>query len=103
MRAESPHPITQLDMEGLKDLGLKDPIRDLITDLQKHPDVLPFQPPQGSSRFGFYDSTRIRVLTDKWVYAYTDDGHVVRDVLLRYRVQEGGRIYWEVIEVGVDD
>jgi len=96
-RALSPHPIPQLCLDRLRSLGLKDPIRDIIADLQRHPEVLPFQPPKGGSRFGFYDSTQIRVLTDDWVYAYTEDGHVVRPVLLRYRVQEGGQIEWKVI------
>lgn len=98
-RAQSPHPIDQLDIDHLKELGLRDPVRDLITDLQRHPEVLPFQPPRGASRFGFYDSTQIRVLTGDWVYAYTEDGHVARPVLLKYKVGEGGRIEWKVIAV----
>ena len=96
-RALSPHPIPQSDVDRLRSLRFKNPIRDIIADLQRHPEVLPFQPPKGGSQFGFYDSTQIRILTDDWVYAYTEDGHVARPVLLRYRVQEGGQIEWKVI------
>ena len=98
-RALSPHLIERPEIDRLRELGLKDPIRDLITDLQRHPEVLPFQPSKLASQFGFYDSTQIRVLTGDWVYAYTEDGHVARPVLLRYRVLGGGRIEWKVIAV----
>lgn len=92
-----PHPIPRLEVEWLRQLGLRDPIRDLVADLRRHPELLPFQPPPKHSQFGFYDSTRIRVLTNRWVYAYTHDGHGERHVLLRYRVREGGAIDWKVI------
>ena len=95
--ARSPHSIHPSDLGRLRELGLEDPIQDLVNNLRVHPEILPFQSAPGMSQFGFYDSTRIRILSDRWVYAYTEDGHVSRDVLLKYRVFNGGRIEWKVV------
>jgi hypothetical protein len=89
-------PIHGLYIRGLRDQGLANPVRDLIADLQHHPEVIP-HPGVSGGRMGFYDPDRIRVLNDSWVYAPFEDGHVAGDAILGYRVAPGGRISWRVV------
>lgn len=82
--------------DALRERGLKDPVPELIEDLQRHPEVIP-HPGVLGGRMGFYDRDRIRVLNDSWVYAGFDDGHVVGDGIFGYQVAPGGRISWRVV------
>jgi hypothetical protein len=89
-------PIQELDICLLRERGLKDPVQDVIADLLRHPEIIPYPGVLGG-RMDFYDRDRIRVLNDSWVYAGFDDGHIVGDAIFGYRVGPGGKISWRVI------
>ena len=89
-------PIPAFEVARLQKLGLKDPIEDLINDLQHHPELIPY-PGVAGGRMGFYSTDDIRVLNDEWVYAPFDDGHITGDAVFGYSVTQGGRISWHVV------
>jgi hypothetical protein len=45
----------------------------------------------------FYRKERVFVISDKWVIAYFDDGHIEGNMLLSYSVKNGN-ISWKVID-----
>jgi hypothetical protein len=82
-----------LDIQRLRNAGLQNPVADLLADLARHPDLIPFKGIQGSAmRFGSTDEAC--VLTGKWVFAGFDDGHINGHMLLEYGVASGGAIHW---------
>jgi len=91
------HPITDVEIDDLRRRGLKDPIRELVADLQRHPELIPFQAPRGMAQFGFYDTNGIHVLSGGWVWGRVEDGHWGTSVLMEYRVSPGGKIEWKYV------
>ena len=84
------------DLKRLKEKGLRDPIKDIITDLIKHKELIPYKGVLGGVMH-FYESG-IYVLTPKWVYAYFEDGHIAGRMLLEYQVSDEGKISWRVVD-----
>lgn len=82
-------------IESLKAKGLSDPVRDIISDLLKHPELIPYEGILGGT-MRFYEN-EIRVLNNKWVYAYFEDGHYSGYMLLEYDVTDNGKISWKKI------
>jgi hypothetical protein len=95
------HPIHSGHIAWLRGRGLEEPIADLIRDLQSHPEIIPHRGTHGE-RMGFYDMNRIRVLSDSWVYAPFDDGHIVGEGVFEYRVTKGGSISWRVLDSRIE-
>ena len=89
-------PIHPLYIDRLRGQGLRDPIAELIGDLRRHPELIPYSGTHGGG-MGFYAIGRIRVLSDTWVYAPFDDGHIGGEAILEYRVAPGGAISWRVL------
>jgi hypothetical protein len=73
----------------------------LKKDLMNREDLIPFEGRLGGT-MGFYDSENIRILSDRWVYAQFDDGHVQGGMLLEYSVSADGEIRWRVIEARLE-
>ena len=69
----------------------------LREDLAGRPELIPFQGTLGGS-MGFYDPDRIRVLNERWVLAYFEDGHVAGQMVLSYTIDEDGSIHWRVLD-----
>lgn len=86
------------------DIGVKDKDviinKDIINDLIKHPELIPYDGVLGGT-MGFYDPEGIQVLSDRWVFAGFDDGHINGYMLLRYSSNDG-KISWEVIDSYLD-
>lgn len=82
-------------IESFRAKGLSDPVNDIISDLTKHPELIPYKGILGGT-MRFYD-TESRVLNNKWVYAYFEDGHYSGYMLLEYTVSDKGKISWENI------
>ncbi len=80
------------EIEQLKKRGLKEPVKNIIDDLKKRKELIPYQ------GMRFYPESSIHVLTPKWVYASLDDGHICGQMLLRYKVSRKGDISWEVVD-----
>ena len=52
---------------------------------------------------GFYDTTSIFVLNDRWVYAEFEDGHVGGSGIFEFHVEPGGKIQWKVVKAAMGD
>lgn len=95
------HLIDGYEIERLQEAGLTDPIRDLVADLITHPELIPHEAILGG-KMGFYDSSDIHVLSERWILAGFEDGHIAGRALLAFRI-EGGRITWEVVASYVEE
>ena len=93
----APSPIHELYIGQLRHRGLANPVEDLIADLQRHPELIPY-PGELGGQMGFMERDRIRVLSRAWVYAPFDDGHVAGEAIFEYQVSESGSISWRIIE-----
>jgi len=67
----------------------------LKADLQKRADLIKHQPVLGGTMY--FPESGIRILTDKWVIAEFEDGHILGYALLNYEVKSG-KINWTVID-----
>ncbi|HHV64455.1 MAG TPA: DUF4362 domain-containing protein [Peptococcaceae bacterium] len=74
--------------------------KEIINDLMQHPELIPYEGVLGGT-MGFYDPESILVLSDRWVFAGFDDGHINGYMLLSYRISDG-KISWEVIDFYLD-
>jgi len=68
----------------------------IAADLVKHPELIPFPAVLGGT-MGFYDPEQIYVLTNQWVVAGFEDGHIGGYLLLRYDQKED-QIIWKVLD-----
>jgi len=84
------------DIEAMKKKGLKDPANDIVSALKQHRELIPHAGSMGGT-MNFFDKSKIRVLTGKWVFAYFEDGHNGGYVLLEYEVRDGGAIVWKTV------
>lgn len=90
-------PITLMSdsaLRRLKDQGLSDPIGQIVAELRKRPDLIPFEASSGGT-MTFRDDEKW-VVTEKWVLAYCEDGHTGGRVLLEFSVNNG-RLDWRRI------
>jgi hypothetical protein len=88
--------MNEYDINEMKKSGLRNPVQDIISDLQKHRELIPYKGILGGE-MGFYYKNEIRVLTNKWVLAYFEDGHYGGYLLLEYLVNSNGKITWKRI------
>jgi len=85
------------EIQYLKNKGLKNPVKDIIADLTKHSELIPYRGTLGG-KMGFHSEKDIFVLSTKLVRAYFDDGHAGGWVLLEYQTTNGNEISWKVLE-----
>ncbi|AET67761.1 hypothetical protein Desor_2157 [Desulfosporosinus orientis DSM 765] len=81
---------------GLEQQGFVGSVQDIVNDLIKHPELIPYEGVLGG-KMGFYNKDEIYVLTDQWVCAYFNDGHIGGSLLLSYKINNGA-IEWKVID-----
>ena len=84
------------DIEQMKRKGLKDPLKDIISDLRRHRELIPYTGSMGGT-MNFYSESQIWILTKKWVLAYFEDGHNGGYLLLEYEVTKDGKIKWKTV------
>jgi hypothetical protein len=85
------------EIEELKKKGLKDPVKDLRSDLIKRSDLIPYEGVLGGT-MGFCYEEHIHIISSKWVAAYFEDGHINGVMLLRYNILKDGKIRWYVMD-----
>ena len=85
------------EIQYLKKKGLKNPVNDIITDLMKHNELIPYQGVLGG-KMGFHSDKDIYVVSTKLVRASFDDGHTGGWMLLEYQVTDRNKISWKVLE-----
>lgn len=76
--------------------GFAGQLKDIAADLKMHSELIPYKGIKGGT-MGFYSENDIHVLTNKWVLAYFEDGHISGYMLLRYDINNGV-ISWKVID-----
>lgn len=79
----------------LKRKGLDGGPDQVVADLLKHNELIPYEGVLGGKMAFFKDNTY--VISDKWVLAYFEDGHMNGNMLLGYSVKSG-IISWKVID-----
>lgn len=84
-------------IEELQKRGLNDPVKEIRDDLVENPDLISRSSVLGG-RMDFYFRDGIHILNDRWVFAYFEDGHIEGALLLKYTLDEEGKIYWEVLD-----
>jgi hypothetical protein len=84
------------DIEEMKKMGLKEPAKDIISDLMKHRELIPYKGSLGGT-MNFYSKSQVWILTKKWVLASFEDGHNGGYILLEYEVTNNGRIKWKAL------
>ena len=68
----------------------------IVIDIMRHNELIPHKGVVGG-KMGFYDAKEIYILSNKWVFASFDDGHLSGKMLLEYNVSDKGTISWKVI------
>lgn len=96
-RLENMPQLQGFEMEQLKQKGLKDPVKDLKSDLMKRQDLIPYKAVLGS-KMGFHSEENIHIISSKWAAAYFDDGHIDGIMLLKYNIQKDGKIRWYIMD-----
>lgn len=85
---------------GLQRKGFTGQLKDIVDDLKMHTELIPYKGILGGT-MGFYGDNDIHVLTNRWVFAYFQDGHISGYMLLRYDINNGS-ISWKVIDSYLD-
>lgn len=94
-------PLSEEQIQNLKGKGLEGSTNDLVSDLMKHNELIPYDGVLGG-RMCFCFADGIQVLNGRWVSAYFEDGHIAGRILLAYKIASDGEITWSVIESCLD-
>lgn len=87
--------------DNLKNLGIKDPVDFIKSDLVRKNDLIPFKGTLGGN-MQFNSKENIFVLTNKLVLAYFDDGHTQGNMVLKFHIKDDKTIQWEAITAEID-
>jgi hypothetical protein len=82
-------------IQRLKKKGLSNPVQDIISDLMKHSELIPYEPKPGGVAH-FYEK-EIWILNNRWILASVTDGHWGGYLLLEYDITDSGNIKWKRI------
>ncbi len=94
--------IGQDELDQLRWEGLTDPVGQLRSDLQEHPELIPFPGVLGGTMRFSPAGGDIAILSGTWVFARFEDGHVSGECLLAYTVGPRGKIRWKVVASRMD-
>jgi hypothetical protein len=79
----------------LKQLNFDGTPEDIIADLLKHPELIPYEAILGG-QMGF--SADSKLLSHQWVFASFSDGHILGIMLLKYSIKDGKIDGWKVMD-----
>jgi hypothetical protein len=89
--------LSEQTIREFKNKGLRNPEENIITDLIKHPNLIPVK--SGSDDgMKFYDKKKIFVLSRNLVFAHFSDGNKGGTMILEYSITSDGRISWVPIK-----
>jgi hypothetical protein len=88
-------------VEYFRNLGLVDPLNDIINNLKKHPELIPFKGVLGGTMH-FSEKEGVYVLNINYVLAAFSDGHIAGSMLLQYDVAPGGKISWKTVNARLE-
>ena len=82
------------EIDELKEKGIINPLKDIKDKLYANPKIIPYPAVLGGTmHFG-----NISLLSDRWVIADFDDGHIMGAMILKYTVQKDTSLKWTVID-----
>lgn len=81
---------------GFRNAGIDEPLEAMRIALMQRPDLIEHEPVLGGTFFFLEDS--VRLLSDRYVYAEFEDGHVMGRALLAYELSPDGGITLELID-----
>jgi hypothetical protein len=84
------------DLDAMKRAGLKNPLKDILSDLKRHRELIPYEGSMGGT-MNFYGQSKMWILTKKWALAYFEDGHNGGYLLLEYNIATDGGIHWKIL------
>ncbi|WP_114417217.1 hypothetical protein [Marinospirillum perlucidum] len=84
------------DLAYLKDQGLARPIKQLLTDLLAHPDLLP-QQEAGETPFVFVER-QLRLLNRRWLLVDFTNTQRSGQALYAFEVTAEGQIEWQLLD-----
>ncbi|GAB6060447.1 hypothetical protein [Desulfonatronum parangueonense] len=87
--------LSEFELRRLQRKGLANPVFELVQDLASRPELIPAEAFFGGTMY--INTSETYVLTDRWVLAGFEDGHVRGNLWLEYNVDEAGRITWRVL------
>ncbi|TVQ40117.1 MAG: hypothetical protein EA384_04210 [Spirochaetaceae bacterium] len=93
---EQPPPSAERDPDVEPRLPPQEQSQRLVMDLLDRSDLIPFDGILGGT-MGFYTPDNVFVLSNRWVYARFEDGHIGGEMLLEYRIDGVGGIDWTVL------
>lgn len=87
--------LSEFELRRLQRKGLRNPVFELLQDLASRTDLIPAEAFFGGTMHIIPGESY--VLTDRWVLAGFEDGHVRGNLWLEYDVGLDGRISWRVL------
>ena len=78
---------------GKKYEGIEDPEGFIKNQLQNQPDKIPLSPVLG----GNMEFRKIDIISEKWLLAIYDDGHVQGKAIMQYELQPDGSVKYTVV------
>lgn len=78
---------------GNKYEGIEDPEQFIKNQLKNQPDKIPLKPVLG----GNMEFRKIDVISEKWLLAIYDDGHVQGKAVMEYNLQPDGSVKYTVV------
>jgi hypothetical protein len=97
----SNHLISDDELEVLQSEGLADPIREIVSSLRAHPELIMHEGVLGG-QMGFYSPEGIYVLNAKIVFARFTDGHIEGSGVFEFSVGDDGSITWRVLNSRIE-
>lgn len=90
------HLINAIEIEELREQGLRDPVSQIVDSLMAHPELIPHEGVLGGT-MGFYSPTYIHILDGSWIFADFDDGHIMGRGVFSYAVQPDSSLTFRVV------
>ena len=78
---------------GKKYDGIEDPEQFIKNQLRNQPEKIPLSPVLG----GNMEFRKIDVISEKWLLAIYDDGHVQGKALMEYQLQPNGSVKYTIV------
>ena len=78
---------------GKKYEGVDDPVQFIKNQLRNQPDKIPLSPVLG----GNMEFRKIDIISEKWLLAIYDDGHVQGKAIMEYDLQQDGSVKYTVV------
>ncbi|TCT14928.1 hypothetical protein EDC18_10478 [Natranaerovirga pectinivora] len=88
-------PFDELSLRIIAEKGISD-INTILEDLNNNNDLIPYEGVLGGTMTWW--PTESILLNERWVLGYFEDGHINGYGLLHYKIDEGMRISWELLD-----